>query len=1629
MEEKLLEQSKRYKAKNKKKKRWKKVFNTLACVVVFAVTYALILPAITMEKTSYCGFEKHSHEEKCYAKELVCGQQEGENTEAHTHNAQCYSQESQLTCQLQESAGHTHSEACKNTSSQLVCGMEEGAEHTHGGACYQTVESIVCGLEENAGHAHTDGCYTVQDVLVCELSEQAEATTHKHTDTCYKKELTCEKEEHEHSLICYSNKDADVESALDWEATLPDKLTGIWADDVLEVAKSQLGYEESTRNYTVTEDGETLGYSRYGDWYGDSYGHWCAMYVSFCLHYAGVDVELLPLDANCEHWIDTLSKEKYNLYHKVGTYEPEPGDLIFFDWGVDGDSDHIGFVVENIPATENEAAKIKTIEGNASNVVKYRTYTADDPQIMGYGELPENPKMQDETEKQTIEAVIYTDETFATKAEDDKTVITVSGYFPEGIEAKAYPVELEEDTIEGRRVLLAYDITLFDKEGNKFDTEKSKIPMTVTIEPAEWEIEDEKVDSEDCEIYYVPEEGEPESMETSTEEDVVSFQTEHFSTYALTVSGKLSTVYLNGATGDDSRDGETSTNAVKSLEKALSLVKAGGTIYITGTVDVEGDVEIDVADEKGVTIKREASFTGALITVANGGSLELRNVRVNGECGTPSASNIATNSTYATFGNNKNAKAPLIVVVDGGWLTVGEGAVLEYNSNQPTISNNKFVENGYVGLGGAIYCSGTLTMNGGLIQYCEAQCGGGVYVENGSFYLNGGTIDHCYARDGVSYSYRVSNYHKNAGGGVYVGDNSTMVMSGGTVSNNQSSREGGGISLGWLNRSDNAGIDSYITTFTMNGGTITGNYAVSTGGGLNITAGRQAFVNAGYITSNTALGREYQDESKWFVQGQKYAYVFSGGGIYIDAAQWSDYSSERHDGVPGKAVINRVLVTDNTATSYGGGVAACGTSINFVYGEADSNNGTAIYGNTANSSSYSKELYVEDGDLELGAYVLGGEKYNWSNKSVYYGIGYSNSLTDTSTAIKKAEGLATVFIKNNTAYLGGGIGCNGLIEIGGEKEESTYINIKKVWEDDGTVPHPEYIEVQILQDGKPYGDPVRIYRRIDEDGKEVWPAFYKGGLPSGHKYTVKELDVPGYMATIDQNGQDFVITNKPVGFQVVKKWLDENGDELTEELPKYIEVQLYQNGVAYGETVQLNADNEWLYIWQNLPKKDGNGNPYSYTAKEISIPDGFYSSGEGVIDESGKCIITNTKSPVTSISVEKKWADGVAGAESVTVQLFQDGKPYREPVILSSSNNWFNKWEGLPIKDADGNEVTYEIQESPVAGYTSKVTEGDTSLKQYTWATAEKFANGTQYMLVSEEGALAADGNGGLIGVDVTSNLEYGTMPAQTVLWTAEASSSSSSSAKLKNGNGTYLYLNDSAFISSKSSSTINYIGQKLYVETGALFWKKTYYLANTSGATSETGGLTFTLWEVKDVTLDYGDSHFVITNTKNLDSLTINFAKYAKGGDEPTLLAGAELVLYKQDSSGEVIPGTNNVKGIEIATWTSEDTKTSVDGIKSEALFSGTYYLVETKTPPGHAGLKGPIIFIVDAEAGKVTIDTYPGYENVAVSPNSFPIYNEILYELPETGGIGTNIFTIGGALIMLISLLGVYIIKRKEA
>ena len=128
-----------------------------------------------------------------------------------------------------------------------------------------------------------------------------------------------------------------------------------------------------------------VGGQPYWSWYGfNSRVEWCACFVSWCANECGyIDAGVIPKFAGCtggSNWF----KER-GLWQE-NSYEPRPGDLIFFDWDNKGSSgpqdnvpDHVG-IVERV-----ENGMVYTVEGNSGDSCRQNSYSVGHYEIWGYG--------------------------------------------------------------------------------------------------------------------------------------------------------------------------------------------------------------------------------------------------------------------------------------------------------------------------------------------------------------------------------------------------------------------------------------------------------------------------------------------------------------------------------------------------------------------------------------------------------------------------------------------------------------------------------------------------------------------------------------------------------------------------------------------------------------------------------------------------------------------------------------------------------------------------------------------------------------------------------------------------------------------------------------------------------------------------------------------------------------------------------------------------------------------------------------------------------------------------------------------------------------------------------------------
>ena len=169
---------------------WHRLVTALGCVVIFVTTYALILPAITLESTpeAYCGQEEHQHDDSCWEipgeparTELSC------DVSIHRHTEDCCDESGTLLCTQGDYLVHQHDSFCFDASGELICTLSEQDLHEHDESCYDEAGQLICGKHTPLRHQHTADCMitipaTEPQGLLCTLPE------HTHTEACFVQE-------------------------------------------------------------------------------------------------------------------------------------------------------------------------------------------------------------------------------------------------------------------------------------------------------------------------------------------------------------------------------------------------------------------------------------------------------------------------------------------------------------------------------------------------------------------------------------------------------------------------------------------------------------------------------------------------------------------------------------------------------------------------------------------------------------------------------------------------------------------------------------------------------------------------------------------------------------------------------------------------------------------------------------------------------------------------------------------------------------------------------------------------------------------------------------------------------------------------------------------------------------------------------------------------------------------------------------------------------------------------------------------------------------------------------------------------------------------------------------------------
>ena len=684
------------------------------------------------------------------------------------------------------------------------------------------------------------------------------------------------------------------------------------------------------------------------------------------------------------------------------------------------------------------------------------------------------------------------------------------------------------------------------------------------------------------------------------------------------VRGAADTIYLNGQSGDDTKDGSTPENAVKTFGQAKTLAtnNQGITkIVVIGTTEIEGDITLEGTKAK---ILRGENFNDYVFKVPEGKAATLKNITIDG------------NSD-----KNHEIEQSLIYVTENAKLAIQDGAV---------IRNNRIKEiTDTATRGGGIHAQkATLSMTGGVIEENQGTYGGGIYLFGSTMNFTGGVIRKNLARRVEDKGY---NQIYSAGGGICMYQGSTVLMSDNAeVRNNIADEIGGGISVG-TNQISGADFKT-IDLLEMKGGIIDGNEAGAAGGGIfiqgciNQLQDYRAEIYGGRITSNKMNG------------SGKTQKAFGGGGIYVNgvADPW-EFQGHTYHGRNGELILKNAIITENTAEMYGAGIAACPISKTVI----KIGNGAAIYRNNALLGA--KDIFILSSQrmpyhsghpkYELPHHMLGGIPYLWKleDGTLLPDDQYARTITENEAALMLhtdsvgsdfTKALAKVWITGNySTTAGAGIGSNGSISIG-DDTPSTDIQVVKKWNDAGKEnTRPEKVVIKLMaRIGNDPTEYVVATRELNEANN--WKTIFKN-LPTMNgdqpiTYSVKEEPVAGYQTRITGSAKDgFTITNKPdtppptpseekIDIPVEKIWKD-NGYE--DKRPTEITVTLYADGVRTNETLVLNASNDWKGVFRSLPEKK-DGNVITYTMKEVEVK-GYESVLTG--NQSDGFVLTNTYKP------------------------------------------------------------------------------------------------------------------------------------------------------------------------------------------------------------------------------------------------------------------------------------------------------------------------------------------------------------------------------------------------------------------
>lgn len=1147
-----------------------------------------------------------------------------------------------------------------------------------------------CGMVE---HTHDESCRAVCN------------EAHEHTDACTA--YICGLEEHTHVSSCYPDPDADVETEDDWEATVRDIPLNNDAKTLVAVAKSQLGYTESTRNYFVGTDGIRRGYTRYGDWYGNPYGDWSSMFTAFCLRYAGF--RNMPISSGSEAM--RVKWEQIGLYQEAAIYTPHAGDIVFLDKNGNGTTDATAIL------TEISSQRITVIEGDVEGKVAETTYSLNEGTVIGYGlSIPSTSLL-------LMDAGDQSDGVIAKTTAYNRSLMTETNLFVLYVTSGGNHYAFDGN---GNAVQIFIDAS-GNITSNTSDPDSLLWTFTASGGANSYLIKNVStgkymhshssgVTTGGAYTSTITQVGEGIRVRSNNE---YAYYNQRTGAFQMTQSQSSAAVYNMGVTSrctvwlDGTNGGIMSLGG--SLDKSYTIA-AGSTIKLPlqwqtptkyhyslqGWYDVKTNKYYPPGAEVVINDNTVfyADWVAASYDVGQFNSLVANTVSTNSFVTTRvfdynSLFNVLSQNANVTV--NASGHSETWNQVTGGRVNYNGGSTLDFSfidydaGGDISYSNNRGANNTNGGVYSGLYSERLHNVLFGTDNAFDPNTGEGII---GKQYL--GTADYLFSfmndpRDAhygyyyydsklhaasfnqtaqrfyvYDYLERTADSEKDGGAGAYsdfLPFNSPYVNTNGNLVHNYTYN-------GEKNEYNGVRHYQYDAKYDTNNNSIDNI-------GTNYWFGMSIDVNF-YLPNLPGTVDRYGNYGNQDLMGNDMHFQFSGdddvwvlvdGKLVLDIGGVHGIESGDINFATGVITVNGEQVGTLDGVDAGEHIL---TVLYLERGSSQSN--CAIYFNLAPRFHFS--IRKED--------VLTQDVLNGAEFSVYTDKACTipAELWSSEEAFMNLEPSTNVFTVTD-----------GVATMWGLSSGQTYY-IKETKPPEKAGYSRAYGIICLTLDMKGVASySVEVIAETDGNGNPLGPS---------HGFTVHGF-------RIDEETQEafIVVTNAPewvnevTEVEVNKIWND-SIDHTYDSVTVYLTMTELSGTVRRIREITLSEENDWKYIWDNLPKYHEDGvTPIQYGVEE-AYKSGYHATVQAIPPTGSGFAYRITNTPLdeeTSLTVKKEWDVGMSTTvdyqqAQVTIKLYADGKDTGRTITLSLKNGWTDTFLGLPYKDDEGNVIVYSIEEA-----------------------------------------------------------------------------------------------------------------------------------------------------------------------------------------------------------------------------------------------------------------------------------------------------------------------------------------------